>query len=43
MRIALVPGAFLPLVGGVELGAYNLAKQLQLRGHDVHVITSRPL
>jgi glycosyltransferase involved in cell wall biosynthesis len=43
MRIALVPGAFLPLVGGVELGAYNLAKQLQLRGHQVHVITSWPL
>lgn len=43
MRIALVPGAFLPQVGGVEHGAYNLAKQLQLRGHHVHVITSRPL
>jgi teichuronic acid biosynthesis glycosyltransferase TuaC len=43
MKIALVPGAFLPQVGGVELGAYNLARQLQLRGHDVHVITSRPL
>ncbi len=43
MKIALVPGAFLPLVGGVELGAYNLAKQWQLEGHHVHVITSWPL
>ena len=43
MKIAIVPGAFLPQVGGVELAAYDLAKQWQSRGHQVHVITSRPL
>ena len=41
MKIALVTGAFLPHLGGVEMGAYHLAQQMRALGHSVHVITSR--
>lgn len=38
MRIAIVAGSYLPLVGGVEVYAYNIARYLSSRGHEVLVL-----
>ena len=41
MKIAIVTRMFLPQwPAGAEVAAYNIAKGLAERGHDVHVITS---
>jgi glycosyltransferase involved in cell wall biosynthesis len=41
MKIAILVEFFLPRRGGTELASYNIAKNLALKGHDVHIITSR--
>jgi glycogen synthase len=41
LRIALMPSAYAPAVGGVEVLTARLAHHLQLRGHAVEVWTSR--
>jgi glycosyltransferase involved in cell wall biosynthesis len=43
MRVALVPSAYAPLVGGVEVLTASLAAHLQRRGHNVEVWTARTL
>ena len=41
MKIVLITHKFLPKwVGGTEIFTYNLARNLQARNHEVHVITS---
>lgn len=42
LKVALVVDHFLPRVGGIELHVADLARQLQLRGHAVSVITATP-
>jgi len=40
MKIAILVNAFPPKwCGGMELALYSIAKNLALRGHDIHVIT----
>jgi glycosyltransferase involved in cell wall biosynthesis len=41
MKIALLTPSFLPVVGGAELGAAELARRLTARGHNVAVVTPR--
>lgn len=41
LRIALMPSAYAPAVGGVEVLTARLAHQLQLRGHQVEVWAPR--
>lgn len=41
MRVALLPSAYAPAVGGVEVLTARLAHHLALRGHEVEVWTSR--
>jgi glycogen synthase len=41
MKIALLTPSFLPVVGGAELGAAELARRLTARGHSVAVVTPR--
>ena len=41
MKIAIVGPFFLPQLYGIEKVMWNHARHLALRGHDVHVITSR--
>jgi glycogen(starch) synthase len=41
VRIALLPSAYAPAVGGVEILTARLASHLQSRGHAVEVWTSR--
>lgn len=42
MRIALIPSAYAPLVGGVEELSHRLARHLLLAGDDVEVWTTQP-
>lgn len=40
MKIVILIARFPPMsIGGAEIAAYNIAKQLSKRGHDVHVVT----
>src|SRR5690242_14748783 len=41
MRVILLPSAYAPSVGGVEVLTARLASQLQDRGHRVEVWTGR--
>ncbi|HLF13892.1 MAG TPA: glycosyltransferase family 4 protein, partial [Bacteroidota bacterium] len=41
MRIALVGIALPPIIGGLEVHIWELAKHLALRGHDVHLFGTR--
>jgi glycosyltransferase involved in cell wall biosynthesis len=41
MRVALVPSAYAPLIGGVETLTASLAKHLRRRKHEVEVWTAR--
>jgi len=41
-RIALVTDKYLPIFGGLEILLRDLAHELTLRGHDVHVISATP-
>jgi len=41
MKVALLTPSFLPVVGGAELGALELARRLTARGHTVVVLTPR--
>jgi glycosyltransferase involved in cell wall biosynthesis len=41
MKILIVTHYFLPHVGGIEIVAYNQAKELVKRGHEVTIISSR--
>ena len=40
MRIAHVTATFPPYYGGTGLVCYHNARQLALRGHEVHVFTA---
>lgn len=42
LRVALVCDWFLPRVGGIELHLFDLARNLQVKGHEAEVITSCP-
>ncbi len=42
MKVALVCDWYLPRIGGLELHIRDLARELNLRGHETHVITSTP-
>jgi glycosyltransferase involved in cell wall biosynthesis len=42
MKIALVCDWYLPRVGGLEMQMRDLARELVVRGHEVHVITATP-
>lgn len=37
MKIAVLPSSYLPLVGGRQVFAHNISRQLSLMGHDVDV------
>ena len=41
MRLLLLPSSYLPVLGGVQTVAHNLAKQLLTLGHEVRVVTNR--
>ena len=40
-RILIFSSSYVPIVGGLQSVAHNLAKQLLTRGHDVRVVTNR--
>lgn len=40
-RILLFTGSYLPVIGGVQTVAHNLAKELIAAGHQVRVVTNR--
>ncbi len=40
-RILIFSSSYLPVIGGVQAVAHNLAKQLTLNGHEVRVVTNR--
>jgi len=40
MKILLVPGTYLPSLGGTEVNTHGLAKALSKKGHNVVVLTS---
>jgi len=40
LKIAQVTPAFYPIIGGIELYALNLSKELTKRGYEVHVYTA---
>jgi glycogen synthase len=42
MKIALICDWYLPRIGGLELHIRDLARELNARGHEAHVITSTP-
>lgn len=42
MKIVLLSDWFLPRLGGVELQLRDLAGELAVRGHQVHVVTTTP-
>ncbi|MCS4541822.1 MAG: glycosyltransferase family 4 protein [Euryarchaeota archaeon] len=41
MKIAFVPEFYIPHIGGGEVWAHQVAKELAKRGHEVHVYTYR--
>jgi glycosyltransferase involved in cell wall biosynthesis len=41
-KIAIVSDWYLPRIGGLELHLRDLARELNARGHDAHVITATP-
>jgi len=41
-KIAIVSDWYLPRIGGLELHVRDLARELNARGHEAHVITSTP-
>ena len=41
-KIAIVSDWYLPRIGGLELHLRDLAKELNARGHEAHVITATP-
>lgn len=40
-RILIFSSSYLPVLGGVQTAAHNVAKQLVARGHEVRVVTNR--
>ena len=40
-KVCIFSAQYLPTVGGVERYTYNIAKQLQKKGIDVTIVTSR--
>lgn len=42
MRIAIVASDYAPTVGGVQTAVRNIARNLQLRGHEVTILSSLP-
>src|SRR5579864_997763 len=41
MKILIVTHYFEPHIGGIEIVAYNQAKELVKRGHEVTIVTSK--
>ncbi|HEY1586318.1 MAG TPA: glycosyltransferase, partial [Polyangia bacterium] len=41
-KIAIVSDWYLPRIGGLELHLRDLARELNARGHEAHVITATP-
>ena len=41
MKILIVTHYFKPHIGGIEIVAYNQAKELVKKGHEVTIVTSR--
>jgi glycosyltransferase involved in cell wall biosynthesis len=42
LKIALICDWYTPRIGGLEMQMRDLARNLKVRGHEVHVITSTP-
>jgi len=42
MKIALICDWYLPRIGGLEMQVRDLARELNARGHETHVITATP-
>jgi glycosyltransferase involved in cell wall biosynthesis len=42
LKIALVTDKYLPIFGGLEIYLHDLAHELTLRGHEVHVVCVTP-
>jgi len=42
LRIALISDCYVPRLGGIEMQVHDLARHLQLAGHDVVVLTTTP-
>ncbi len=42
LKIGLVSDCYVPRLGGIEMQVHDLARNLQLAGHEVVVITSTP-
>lgn len=42
MKIGIVCDTYLPRVGGLELHLRDLARQLAMRGHEVHIVCAVP-
>ncbi len=42
MKIAIVCDWYLPRIGGLELHIRDLARELNARGHETHLVTSTP-
>jgi glycosyltransferase involved in cell wall biosynthesis len=42
LKVALVSEMYLPRVGGLELHVRDLARELNVRGHEAHVICNTP-
>ena len=42
LKIGLVSDCYVPRLGGIEMQVHDLARNLQLAGHDVVVITPTP-
>lgn len=42
LKIALISDCYVPRLGGIEMQVHDLARHLQLAGHDVVVLTTTP-
>ncbi|MSX95581.1 MAG: glycosyltransferase, partial [Actinobacteria bacterium] len=40
MKIALISDCYVPRLGGIEMQVHDLARHLQLAGHEVVVVTT---
>ena len=42
LKIALISDCYVPRLGGIEMQVHDLARHLQLAGHEVVVLTTTP-
>src|SRR5262245_14940853 len=41
MKVLLLPSSYVPVLGGLQTVAHELARQLLAQGHEVRVVTNR--